>query len=542
MFLLDAKCFRPVHYGKKYYRKDECIIFYNLISNTWELFLNGEIIKNKNTETLKRTLNEITKNLKKEERIICFINNLEYFADIFNGEITSTRKDVEGNKFCCTFETNNIEFRNYSQFHRIPYLEEANVSEMYSFLKNLAKMIGKENINNCKHTVGFMTKQIMSFGIEDKILQFDYKNKKYYNSLREYEDQLIGCKAGLLKSIKGIHDDSFMIDIKSAYLSAFVQLDCFPIGRNLIYFGSSAINEFLKNKWYHIVIETEETVEEFECRKFYKENEKYGFYKFDEELMQLDNVNFKKIVWDLYKRGAKITVYNSLHYGHLLTEYREKMVEMYNYKQQAKKGPNRDAVKIITELIYGKGLQKHEFSSDEECIQYFKRPQNYIRPEYSMLVCSFVRLKLAKMILKLNGCFYADTDGIETKFTQDKITLIEEENKRIIELNKSLGFNTNMGIWEIEETHAKCLIIGKKQRIYYSDNNNLEIKVAGINKSFIERHMRIFNVKDPITYFNKSREVFVGVFCYDEEEFIFKRIAVKIELGEVKQKIPSIVA
>lgn len=496
--LFDPELHKPFTKGKNKYRQDELCLYYNYNSNDWELLFNGsEVISGKGSFELSKKFNELVKDFQEKEYIICFVNDLRLAMHMFpGGEVKGQKTSADLTKHPVHYITKHIEFRNFSLFH-ISAGGKGCVcsSQMYDYLRSIAKRIGRYSINFCDYTIGYMTKKILSYGKEQDILNWYGANHNYVGTVKEYEDQLIGNKTGLLKAVKGIHDDCLLIDIKSAYISSFVQLDCFPIGRKKHYTGKRALLKFLKDEYYHIIIHKKEIVEEFEN---HMHGDKYGFFKHD----FLTFPHLKKWVLDQYKSGCEIEIYDSQRYGRLPKFYVDEIMNLYNYKQKAT-GSEKSAVKAITEMIYGKALQQKEFESDRKAYIYFLRPENFMRPEYSMIACSYVRSRLAEMIHKLGGSYYNDTDGIECAYSEENEQIVLKENERIFNLNKELGYESNIGTWEIEEKHARINIIGRKQRMYIGDNGELTVKVAGINKIYIEEHIADKDIKDILEYFSK---------------------------------------
>ena len=511
--LLDTKMFRPYRRKKHYYRQDEMIVHYDYNTNHWQIMLNFEVVEGDGYFPFLRALGNITDQFKEDERIVCYINDLRLaMLMIPEGEIEGSKTDESGKKHPVYYTTNHIEFRNFSLFHISSRGKEAkNVAYMYEYLTKLSERIGAKTINACQYTVGYMSKKALSYGLDKNILKWYRENHNYMDSVKEYEDQLIGCKAGLLKAWEGEHNDVLMIDLKSAYLSAFVQLDCFPIGRKKHYIGKSAMVKFLKGEYYHILITTKDKVEEFSQ---YRVNKTYGFYKHDFDTFEIIGTDLKELVVEQFKKGATIEVYDAQKYGRLMPEIVDRMMQFYDEKSKAT-GSDKEAIKALTEMIYGKALQQREFDSDKETYTYFLRPDNYMRPEYSMIACSYTRFRLARMISRLGGSYYNDTDGIECKYTVENEQIVKEENAIIRKLNISLGFVSNIGTWKFEEKHARINIIGRKQRMYYGDNGELTVKVAGINKLDLIKHLKENDVKDPMQYFTSKRMIAVPTYKFD---------------------------
>ena len=499
--LLNPQLYKPFSKWGIKYRQDEICLYYDYHKNKWELLVNSEIITGTGSFELVKKFNDLLKGFSEKEKIICFVNDLRLAVCMFpGGEVEGTKTDASLTNHPVYYVTSHIQFRNFSLFHVSAGGKDCTSAyQMFDYLRKIAEKIEWNTITACAYTIGHMTKKILAHGKEQKILDWYANHHNYIGTIKEYEDQLIGNKTGLLKACKGVYKNVFMIDLKSAYISSFIHLDCFPIGRNIHYSGKNAMVKFLKDEFYHIILHKKEVVTEFEN---HKQGNKYGFYKHDFTTFP----ELKKWIVEQYKSGCEVEVYDSQEYGRLPKFYLDEIMNLYNYKQIAK-GNERSAVKAITEMIYGKALQQKEYKSDKEVYKHFLLPENFMRPEYSMIACAYVRSRLAEMINKLGGSYYNDTDGIECAYTKENEMIVKMENERILQLNRELGYESNIGTWEIEEKHATINIIARKQRMYVGDNGEITVKVAGVNKVYVQEHVSNKNIKDVISYFAKPVEV-----------------------------------
>ena len=501
--LLDRKLFKPFFKKGTYYCQDEICIYYSYKTNRWDMFINGEIIQDKETLSLIKQILTITQELDEKTKIIIFVNDLRLFMSIFpNGKVIGEKTANDFSKHPVYYELKNVQFRNFSLFHISNKGQGiTDVCEMVDYLKELANGIGYNTITACRYTAGWIVKRTCSYGKEDKIKQWNYDHKHFMNTVQEYEDMITGCKTGLLKAMSGIHKDVLMIDLSSAYLSKFFHYNKFPIGRNRCYTGIRAIKKLVKNEWFHVVID-----EEIEDFSFHCQNGKCGFYYPDVDLYKEQGIDILKVVAEYYKKGVEIRVWDSTEYGSIPEFYLEVPKNMYIRKQRSK-GIYKDSAKAVTELFYGKALQTREFNTDSEVYRYFTRPENFVRPEWSMIVNSLVRAQMADMINRLGGSYYHDTDGIETEFTPTNARIVVEENKKIEKFNEEHNLPLQLGTWKIESMHATITIIGRKQRMYIDDEGFLTVKIAGIHKSYIIKHMEENGIKNPIEYFNKQTKI-----------------------------------
>lgn len=474
------------------YARDEMCVNYDFETNSFSIFFNGEVFEGSTPKNFLSKLDEIAallKPTKKENEIfICYAPRLQTLSAMLpSGTFKEyTRK---GEKFYTTYRTDHFEFREYLMFSKDADIKKYHAANMYALLKDLAKLAGFDNICDIQKSAGWVTKKALSLGLENEIKDWHYTNKNYRDSIEQFQEQLVGNKTGLLDGIKGVHDDVLMIDIKSAYLSALMHIQRFPIGRLVRSTGRNALINFLSNSWYHIIVKTEKELNPF-FDNFRDDNDKnsYGFYLYDQDLLWDNGYNLKRFVYELVKSGdAELICYDSSTYGPILSSVVDKIMYFYDMKQKTKGDEIRkDCYKIITELIYGKALQEHDFDSNSACYHYFNRPENVIRPEYSMMAASYVRWRLSRMIKELGGAYYNDTDGIETSYSKEKEEIVERQNNLIVEYNKSIGYDSIIGTYDIEAKHAKIGIIAAKQRFYIDDNGKLNCRIAGVSRKYLE--------------------------------------------------------
>lgn len=476
------------------YARDEMCVNYDFATNSFSIFFNGEVFEGSTPKNFLSKLDEIAallKPTKKENEIfICYAPNIKTLSAMLP-EGTFKEHIKKGKKLYMTYRTDHFEFREFSMFSNDSDIKKYHAANMYALLKDLAELAGFDNICDIQKSAGWVTKKALSLGLEDEIKDWHYTNKNYRDSVEQFKEQLIGNKSGLLKAEEGIFEDVLMIDIKSAYLSALMHIQRFPIGRLVRSTGRNALINFLSGSWYHIIIKTEKELNSF-FDNFRDDNDKnsYGFYLYDQDLLWDNGYNLKRFVYELVESGdAELICYDSSTYGPILSSVVDKIMYFYDMKQKTKAEGDeirKDCYKIITELIYGKALQEHDFESNGACYRYFNGPENVIRPEYSMMAASYVRWRLSRMIKELGGSYYHDTDGIETAYSEEKEEIVERQNNLIVEYNKSLGHDSIIGTYDIEAKHAKIGIIARKQRFYIDDNGKLECRICGISRKYLE--------------------------------------------------------
>lgn len=520
------------------YCMDEMCANYDFEKNTFSIFFNGEIFEGSTPKNFLSKLDEIAKLLKStknyDEIFICYIPDISR-CSLMLPPGTAQTYIRKGKEVPVSYRTNSFEFREFNVFARPSKRAEQHAAKMHILLSELCKMAGVSNICNLKYSPGWVVNKALCLGHEEEIKQWYYDNKNYRDSIEQFNEQLIGNKSGLLKAFEGVHEDVLMIDIKSAYLSAFKWIKDFPIGSLVRSVGDRALINICNGNWYHFIIKTKEVVDEFYDYADENDPKCYGFYRYDENVLFHSGIKLKKLVWDLVESGnAEVISYQSTSYGPLPSYILDKMQYFYDMKQETKNDPDRkDCYKILTEYVYGKGLQSdHNFQKDSDVVRYFKLPEHFIRPEYSMLVCSFVRWRLSRMIKDLGGSYYHDTDGIETSYSKENEEIVERQNNIIVEYNKSLGYDSNIGTYEIEAKHAKIGIIARKQRFFIDDNGNTVVKFAGVPKESIDM-LRDDCGQSDVALFNllSSRCIIpIVTYCYLDGYGFIPQIVEKITL------------
>lgn len=506
------------------YCMDEMCAAYNPEDNSWSIFFNGEIFEGHTPKDFLSKLDEIAKLLKStknyDEIFICYIPDLLGVSAMLPEGIANEYVK-KGKKSYTFYRTKHYEFREYNMFARASGRKIQHAAKMHALLSELCELAGVSNICNLKYSSGWVVKKALVLGHEEEIKQWYYDTKNYRDSIEHFNEQLIGNKGGLLKANKGIFEDVLMIDIKSAYLSAFKWIQDFPTGRLVRSTGNRALINIMHGNWYHFIIKTKEVIDEF--YDFADENDTkcYGFYRYDENMLFDNGIKLKEIVYNLVTSGdAEVISYQSSSYGPLPKCVVDKMQYLYDRKQETKDDPDRkECYKIMTEYIYGKFMQAdHGFQKDSEVVRFFKLPDNVIRPEYSMLACSLVRWRLSRMIKELDFSYYNDTDGIETSYSKEKEEIVERQNNLIVEYNKSLGYDSNIGTYEIEAKHAKIGIIARKQRFFIDDNGKTIAKICSLPKDTIDI-LRKFGYDDIKLFELLTHKITLPVttFRYDSE-------------------------
>ena len=201
----------------------------------------------------------------------------------------------------------------------------------------------------------------------------------------------------------------------------------------------------------------------------------YCFNLTDAELTQL---NFS-VKGGLEKKLEDIIASQDM--NEILSIFKE-IILLWKKNSLDKNDPKRAVVKQILELIYGKGLQKHDFKTDGLCRHHWAQGRNYIQPHMAYHCTALQRYKMMTIIKKAGGDVENyDTDSITG---QNLESLIEEDNERIMcENTFYYDEKLDIGTWEKEyEEDVTEVILAPKQRIIFT-KKGIITKVAGIKKA-----------------------------------------------------------
>ena len=306
---------------------------------------------------------------------------------------------------------------------------------------------------------------------------------KWYNDLTSCN------KGGLLdltNTIREVTDNEY--DVKSAYISHMLIDGHFPTTKVRVALGSNQrvkkFNELVSSHWFffiHIPKEVKVPNSFFIFQD--TETGDYGIEYYDyltaTECLGIGRDTFIEIL-----KQDGVELYYCLG-GWLNQKFRDRVKMFYDEKNSLDKNdPKRDVVKQILELVYGKGLQKHDFSTDGLCRHHWAQGRNYIMPHMAYHCTALQRYKMMTIIKKADGeVKYFDTDGVVGE--GDKLAeLIEEDNKRIMcENTFYYDEKLDAGTWKKEyEEDVTQVILAPKQRIIFT-KKGIITKVAGVRKN-----------------------------------------------------------
>ena len=189
------------------------------------------------------------------------------------------------------------------------------------------------------------------------------------------------------------------------------------------------------------------------------------------------------------KNWKKYALYTCDEVGYLNKSFRKKLVDIYNERQYLKLigDPKEKILKSQSKFIYGKGLQKRNFESNEQIIKYHHYSTSYINQIISFHALQRTRYELVLMLDRLDYDFNStDTDCIKTEspLAPQKF---EERNTEIKSLLAAAGFpETKIGLWKFEGLYPNFIQYANKVYAYQTKDKEgkdiIECKFAGCLK------------------------------------------------------------
>ena len=460
-------------------------------NKTTEILCNGEL----NTINGFRVCDFINMSV----NTICFVNNVKLFSKIYpGGEQPEREYRRKNNTDILTYKYGKCEVRSFSALFGMTQIS------------NLLKMF-----NGCTVTQA-MEKYITSFGepkdvkctlalqaqkqfyapIGEELWEERKDVGKFYWDKQTYDDMMVGTKAGLLSHVRSVYfENVLMFDKRSAYPSVMVNDNKFPIGHIICVDNGSPkmkikkLKQLLKEDvWCKVVVD--ERLEGFP-RWYDSDAKKSGFEYWNLKLI-INLGEFENFVNELMQHDFRL--YRSSMTDYLSFIFRKRVVEVYNEKEKEQKGTiQRHLKKTMIDMLYGKGIQKNDFTEIWQHQRDMRRKRNlcYMVPEFSNHCIARVEYEMFKAIKHNEACYY-DTDGVKVKNKKEAFEYFENENKNIMKANKDAGFDTNIGTWDFEGNAEKFLVFSPKVYVFEKDGK-IEAKTAGLCEEF--RELQLNNIQ-----------------------------------------------
>lgn len=494
------------------------------IDESWTLRVNGENFKGIHLYELSAALLKLEEEKKSKQkgnkirRLVIWVQSLNFYHHFFK----EFKEDLVENRFC------KFNKRTGKPEERIQKLVGEHLEfRDFNIMANEEKEWTVEEIEN--RILGYQNKGLknwfqLDYSFAHCQLKLFYKRftreeldmmwketkedlrippKEFYDVItkKSSKSSLIGFDPGLklqvLRTVKSF-------DIRSAFNGQFVRANDFPIGQihkieptwdNV----RTLINE---DKWFILVMKADQKVPVpswLDGR--FKENNIYEYVIGNYDYLTLRKIGFKLSNFN-WKLAAIWTTDKT---GYLNKEFRAKIVQLYNEKENLKAiGKTEEAkeTKAITEVLYGKGLQVNQYEDSRAIRNKYmvKHGSDYVMPQFSYHALQKTRYELALM-LERTGFEWAvawDTDGIKT-INANAEQIFSKRNQEIKKENSIAGFpNTNIGTWKNEGSFDHFIQFSNK--VYaYNKEDKLVCKFAGCRKSAIENLIQ--NTKDIDAFF-----------------------------------------
>lgn len=473
--------------------------------NAWEIFADGALFNGEGTKSFKDKINEITSC---GDNVIhsVFLHPFNTISKLFETKSTKYSDTYQATvsedkgvlkktdiNWCLTnprFKSNKVIYKNFRRFsqHHFDFGEHPAYT-MNSYLKDCFKSFDKEmRPQDWEYSYGYVS---MGLFYDDELCEcltddiFKHGRNIWYT---KWYDDLTSCnKGGLLdlnNTIREVTGNEY--DVKSAYISHMLIDGHFPTTKVRVALGCNQrvkkFNELVSSHWFFIHIPKEVKVPDSFFIFQDTETGDYGIEYYDyltaTECLGISRDTFVEIL-----KHEGVELYYCLG-GWLNQQFRDRLKMFYDEKNSLDKNdPKRAVVKQILELVYGKGLQKHDFKTDGLCKHHWAQGRNYIMPHMAYHCTALQRYKMMTIIKKAKGKVeYFDTDSISGEGLEE---LTEQDNKITMCRNKMYFDDEKLdaGTWKKEyKEDVTQVIVAPKQRIIFT-KDGIVTKIAGIDKS-----------------------------------------------------------
>jgi hypothetical protein len=418
------------------------------------------------------------------EKVI-FINNLNIIMKFLaGGEVSKTFKvsKYDGKTIEPTsYVYKNVRFRSFSLMKPESMKSKElcnlfNTNSVVCAMEQYVDMCGGPF--KCSATVSSQAKKIFYEDIKDELKVDRCAKRRYFNNVEMYNLCYAGCKSGEISSVDNvkIFDNAESYDLSSAYSSVMVNDDKFPIGKiKPTYDKNLIVKRFNNKQWVKVVFNGK--IPEYD--KYYDEKVDMTAFEYYDILLEL---NMGRNIFDMCNENTSYLYTDST--GYLNDKFRNQIVNVYNEKASlSKSDPKRILVKQELEAIYGKGIQWHDFKTDDDVKKFYRgRGDNYIQPQMANHCSAAIRYYVSTAVNSLDDeAIYWDTDGIKVKSSDFVTEYFEKLNDKIMERNAIAGYpDCNIGTWHHEATCKKICLIRPKIYVYADDD--IVMKCAGMDE------------------------------------------------------------
>lgn len=516
-----------------------CCGYYDKKSNNWQIMFDGAIFEGSYPTDFVNKINELTSTNLYEKGTVyhVFINCFDQLSELFKGDFKGKYQQRFQNPdgsisireafWQKVYNPNSkitIKYKDFTCF--APKAFKLNsVTNMIDFfncdlLKNLTPA-------NYKYSFGYVVKSFIFYTPEMREELSNYMKANHINYWCNDKDgyhRVCGCcKSGLLmRKIEEFDNDRFdgnEFDARSMYSSVMMTDDHYPTSKVCEIegiFARRAFDNCVNNpelRWFKIYIPNK--YDEIIPPAIYQmcRDRKTGDFFIDcEHYQQLVNrEHLLDINW-FYDILTKDGVYFMESYcGFLQKCVRNRLAHFYDLKEKLKgfDENSRSVVKMVLELMYGKGLQDR---CNEELDSLRARQldgSNYITPWMSGHTVAVAQCRLRNIIINNpDKIKYFDTDSVHGLGLDD---YINKMNKKIQAHNTAVGIDNDCGTFKKEfEEDVTEIVFAPKQRIIITADNKAVCKVAGVPLDQIEAYVKKYYDR------NLSREKIIEKIYIDQ--------------------------
>lgn len=513
--LLSTKKNPPNRCGALLTTRDIICIYYDLKTNWSMFYVNGNIRGFKTIGDFQAEIQGIADEVTEKDkagrglRCIAFINDLDVVSAILpDGQESGAKKKKSDITYTLELVTDRIVFRNFNtvfnnRTQRIQQLYHGKpiCEGMALFIQSLGLPL-----KYCRYSLAYVSKRIFYQDIKAELWEDTRAHSRILRDVQTYRDMQAGCQSGALSAFSGAQDirfkvlhDVYSFDKKSAYPSYFVQDKFFPIGKierivgNVPYRLRVLRALLATSQWFKIVIESPEEVQEFRNFRDVSEADifRYGVEFWDFHTLRDAGIDVLEI---LSRENLTFRLYGTKKTGYMPDCFRRKIVQLYEEKNRLpKNSPEKFLKKTQLDMIYGKGLQKYNFETDQEVFKkYVLRGENFLSPAMSMHVVAGMRHEMLKVSDLLGSEVIAiDTDGLKGCGDLERARqIIDDLNAFIIEKNRVAGFDTDCGIWDFEYYAEKFIQFAQKVYAYQVIDESPVCKFAGIAERHLKKYLQ----------------------------------------------------